>query len=74
MKPPAFDIDLDKHYKATMVMVCEQCGHEVRQHLQSLHPDAELSCECGSHISVSPLILQQAAQRVQQIKQSYHLS
>ena len=36
MKQPRFDLDLDKHCNATVVIACGNCGSETRQHLRSL--------------------------------------
>ena len=73
MKQQRFDIDLDKHYNATVVVACEECGHEIRHHLKSLHPDSVLRCHCGAHVSMSPLTVHQAERRVSEIKQSYRI-
>lgn len=68
---PRFDIDLDKHYKATVVIACDACGHESRVDLKSLSPDVPIRCRCGTHIGMTPHAIVRAQQRVDQIKQSY---
>lgn len=73
MKMPRFDIDLDKHYKATVVIDCPDCGHETRQHLASLGPDQTLSCHCGADISMSALALQHAQQKADSIRSAYRV-
>lgn len=74
MKVPPFDIDLDKHYNATVVIACQQCGHETRQHLDSLAPDATLNCPCGTDISLRAAGLQAARQQADRIKTAYRVS
>lgn len=70
---PRFDIDLDKHYKATVVIACTTCGHESRVDLKSLSPDVPIRCHCGEHIGMTPHAILRAQQRVEQIKQSYRV-
>jgi len=70
---PRFDIDLDKHYNATVVIACEECGHENRFNLKVLSPDVAVRCACGAPISLTPHAIVKAQQRVNQIKQSYHV-
>jgi RNase P subunit RPR2 len=73
MKQQRIDIDLDKHYNATVVIACEECGHETRMHLKSLAPDAVLACQCGADISLSPIAIQKAEQKATAIKESYRI-
>ena len=72
MTTPRFDIDLDKHYNATVVIACPHCDHETRQHLDSLAPDASLSCTCGHDISLHAAGLLAARQQADKIKAAYH--
>ncbi|MFC3626551.1 hypothetical protein ACFOKJ_10510 [Vogesella amnigena] len=72
MKSPRFDIDLDKHYNATVVIACD-CGHEVRHHLASLHPDKPLRCHCGADISMPAAALDLAQRRTEALKASYRV-
>lgn len=74
MKSPRFDIDLDKHYKATVVIACPACGHENRHHLASLQPDSTLACMCGSDISLTAYGLQSAHDKAAAIKAAYHIN
>lgn len=71
---PRFDIDLDKHYKATMVIACPRCNRETRQHLASLKPDHALTCQCGHDIVIDAGIQQAAQQKASAIKSAYHVS
>lgn len=73
MKQPQFDIDLDKHYNATVVIACHTCGHEVRQHLKSLTPETKLRCSCGTDLSMTQTAVAQAQRRATEIKSSYRL-
>lgn len=73
MKMPRFDIDLDKHYKATVVIDCPDCGRETRQHLASLGPDQPLNCQCGADISMSAIAVQQAQQKAESIRSAYRV-
>ncbi|KZE34291.1 hypothetical protein EV683_10279 [Crenobacter luteus] len=74
MKPtPQFDIDLDKHYNATVVIACTECGHETRHHLKSLQPGSPMRCKCGADISMTDSAVALAQRRVAEIKQSYRL-
>ncbi|AXK38719.1 hypothetical protein [Crenobacter cavernae] len=74
MKPtPQFDIDLDKHYNATVVIACTECGHETRHNLKTLQPSGALQCQCGADISMDDSAVAQAFRRVGEIKQSYGL-
>jgi len=73
MKQPQFDIDLDKHYNATVVIACHACGRETRQHLKSLTPDTTLHCSCGADLSMTQSAVAQAQRRVTEIKASYRL-
>jgi len=68
---PSFDIDLDKHYNATVVIACEKCGHESRHHLKTLAPDQHLQCQCGADITLGDEALMQAQQRVTELRTSY---
>ncbi|MDN0077122.1 hypothetical protein QU481_19950 [Crenobacter sp. SG2303] len=70
---PSIDIDLDKHYNATVVIACEKCGHENRHHLKSLAlaPDQHLTCQCGADISLGAQAIMQAQQRVSELRTSY---
>ncbi|BAK75044.1 hypothetical protein NH8B_0195 [Pseudogulbenkiania sp. NH8B] len=72
---PSFDIDLDKHYNPTVVIACTQCGHETRQHLDTLAPDqaAALRCDCGADISLDSTALDKAHRLAADIKQSYRI-
>jgi RNase P subunit RPR2 len=72
-QPPRFDIDLDKHYNATVVIACNECGHESRLDLKSMTPDKAVRCLCGAHIDLTPGAIMKAQQRVNQIKQAYHV-
>ncbi|NWK77542.1 hypothetical protein [Aquitalea sp. LB_tupeE] len=74
MKHPSFDIDLDKHYNATVVIACVECGHENRHHLKSLSPDHSLRCQCGSDISMTHTAMQAAQRRVSALKQAYRIA
>lgn len=74
MTHPSFDIDLDKHYNATVVIACVACGHESRHHLKSLSPDQRLRCQCGSDISMTPTAMQAAQRRVSALKQAYRIA
>lgn len=74
MKSPRFDIDLDKHYKATVVIECPACGHENRHHLSSLQPDSALACTCGHDISLGAQGLQSALDKAAAIKAAYHIN
>jgi DNA-directed RNA polymerase subunit RPC12/RpoP len=73
MKLPSFDIDLDKHYNATVVIACMQCGHENRHHLKALSPDHTLRCQCGSDISMNSTAMLAAQRRVSELKQAYRI-
>ncbi|GGX86743.1 MULTISPECIES: hypothetical protein [Vogesella] len=73
MKLPRFDIDLDKHYKATVVIACPQCSHQTRQHLASMAPDQPLRCSCGADISMPGSALAAARQQADAIKAAYHV-
>jgi len=70
---PSFDIDLDKHYNATVVIACEECGHESRHHLKTLDPEQHLLCSCGADITMGVQAIQQAQQRAEQIRTSYRV-
>ncbi len=70
---PRFDIDLDKHYNATLVVACDECGHETRLHLKNLTPDRAHRCQCGSTIAMSPGALLQAERQVNAIKAAYRV-
>ncbi|MEQ6291100.1 hypothetical protein ACFPAG_10845 [Vogesella sp. GCM10023246] len=72
IKSPRFDIDLDKHYNATVVIACD-CGHETRHHLASLHPDKQLHCACGADISMPAAALDLAQRRTDALKASYRV-
>lgn len=74
MKLPAFDLDIDKHNNATLVVACSECGHEQRRHLKSLNPDAVLRCDCGHEIQISASALQEAQRRHQAIKSAFQLA
>jgi len=74
MKHPSFDIDLDKHYNATVVIACQACGHETRHHLKALSPDHSLRCRCGSDISMTNTAVLAAQRRVNELKQAYRIS
>jgi len=74
MKQPSFDIDLDKHYNATVVIACVSCGHENRHHLKSLSPDQDLRCQCGSDISMNSTTVLAAQRRVTELKQAYRIA
>ncbi|WP_293759734.1 hypothetical protein [uncultured Aquitalea sp.] len=73
MMHPRFDIDLDKHYNATVVIACVDCGHESRHHLKTLSPDHSLRCKCGSDISLTATGIMAAQRRVSELKQSYRV-
>lgn len=73
MKQPNFDIDLDKHYNATVVIACQTCGKEARHHLKALSPDHSIRCQCGADLSLTPGHLLQAQRRVSEIKQAYRI-
>lgn len=68
---PRFDIDLDKHYNATVIIECDDCGHESRVDLKALSPDRTISCRCGSRMGMTPSAIIKAQQRVTQIKRAY---
>jgi RNase P subunit RPR2 len=68
---PSFDIDLDKHYKATVVIACDACGHESRVDLTSLSPDVPIRCRCGTQIGMTPHAILRAQQQAAKIRQSY---
>lgn len=70
---PQFDIDLDKHYNATVVIACHECGHEIRQHLKSLTPDTPLRCACGTDLTMDTTSVEQAHRRATEIKEAYRL-
>lgn len=70
---PRFDIDLDKHYNATVVIACDGCGHESRLNLKALSPDSAVRCRCGESIGLTPHGIIKARQRVDQIKQAYRV-
>jgi len=70
---PRFDIDLDRHYNATVVIACDDCGHESRLNLKALSPDAAIRCRCGATIAMTPLAISKARQRVDLIKQAYRV-
>ncbi|MBV8047712.1 MAG: hypothetical protein JO171_11195 [Paludibacterium sp.] len=70
---PRFDIDLDKHYNATVVIACDVCGHESRVDLKSLSPDVPVRCRCGTQIGLTPHAILKAQERVSKIKQSYRV-
>lgn len=70
---PRFDLDIDKHYNATVVIACTTCGHETRQHLKSLPPDRPVRCACGADISMSNTELMQAERLASELKQSYRI-
>lgn len=74
MKQPAFDLDLDKHLNATLVVACDQCGHEIRHHLKSLAPDSVLACGCGAHYAVTQQYLARAQRRLDDIKSAYRVA
>ncbi|OWY41131.1 hypothetical protein CEK28_00905 [Xenophilus sp. AP218F] len=73
MKQQRFDIDLDKHYNATVVIACEECGRETRQHLKSIIPDTPLTCRCGADLSMGRSEVQRAEQKANAIRQSYRV-
>jgi len=70
---PRFDIDLDKHYNATVVIACDDCGHERRLDLKALSPDVAVRCRCGAHMAFTPHAIIKAQQRVDRIKQEYRV-
>ncbi|GGY09476.1 hypothetical protein [Paludibacterium paludis] len=70
---PRFDIDLDKHYNATLVIACSDCGRETRLHMKTLIPDRSVHCQCGSPIAMSPGAMLQAERRVDAIKAAYRV-
>jgi DNA-directed RNA polymerase subunit RPC12/RpoP len=70
---PRFDIDLDRHYNATLVVACNDCGHENRLNLKALSPDAAVRCRCGSPIVMTAHAMIKARARVDQIKQAYRV-
>ena len=74
MKQPDFDIDIDKHYNATVVIACHSCGKETRHHLKALGPDHAISCQCGADLSMTAGHLQQAQRRASEIRQAYRIS
>ncbi|MFO1380522.1 MAG: hypothetical protein U1F63_09160 [Chitinivorax sp.] len=74
MKQMAFDLDFDKHYNASLVIACDQCGKETSKHLRSLVPDTVLRCSCGSDMQITSQQLSAAEKRQQQIKSSYRLA
>ncbi|WP_054285191.1 hypothetical protein [Gulbenkiania mobilis] len=71
MKQPRFDLDLDKHCNATVVIACGSCGSETRQHLRSLQPDHTLRCRCGADISLGAGALHRAQQQVAHLRVAY---
>ncbi|WP_434631038.1 hypothetical protein [Chromobacterium sp. CV08] len=73
MKQQRFDIDLDKHYNATVVIACEECGKETRQHLRTILPDQSLRCSCGADISLAAPDIQRAERQADAIRQSYRI-
>ncbi|AXE35559.1 hypothetical protein [Chromobacterium phragmitis] len=73
MKQQRFDIDLDKHYNATVVIACEECGRETRQHLKALLPDQALRCSCGADITMATPDIQRAERQADAIRQSYRI-
>lgn len=73
MKQQRFDIDLDKHYNATVVIACEDCGRETRMHLKTLLPDHALRCACGADISMGGPDIQKAERQADAIRQSYRI-
>lgn len=68
---PRFDIDLDKHYNATLVIACHDCGSESRVGLKAVSPDQAIRCRCGTQLGMTPQAILQAQQRVSQLRQSY---
>ena len=74
MKTPQFDIDLDKHYRATVVVACDDCGRESRHHLDSLRPDRTINCHCGADLGITHHTIAAAQQKAQAIKTAYHVS
>ncbi|XZG70984.1 hypothetical protein ACTSKR_03695 [Chitinibacteraceae bacterium HSL-7] len=54
------DLNIDKHQKATLVVACPDCGHEVTHRLGALTPDSVLGCQCGARISLTPNDLDRA--------------
>lgn len=74
MKQMAFDLDFDKHYNASLVIACDQCGKETSKHLRSLAPDTVLRCSCGSDMQITSRHLSAAEKRQQQIKSSYRIA
>ncbi|WP_028536735.1 hypothetical protein [Paludibacterium yongneupense] len=73
MKQPRFDIDLDKHYNATMVIACAVCGHEHRMTLKTLKPDTSMTCQCGAPITLTPHSIMAAQKRAAEIRQAYRV-
>lgn len=70
---PQFDIDLDKHYNATVVIACHECGRETRQHLKTLSPDTKLHCQCGADLTMDMTAVSLAQRRASEIKEAYRL-
>jgi RNase P subunit RPR2 len=70
---PSFDIDLDKHYNATVVIACEKCGRENRHHLKTLAPDQHIHCSCGADITLGAQAILLAQQRAQDVRSSYRV-
>ena len=73
MKQMAFDLDFDKHFNASLVIACDQCGKETSRHLKSLAPDTVVRCSCGTDIEITSRHILAATERQRQIKSSYRL-
>lgn len=62
------DLNIDKHHKATLVIECPICHHELTHHLETLQPDEQLLCsQCGEKITVTVHDLERAQHLYQQI-------
>lgn len=74
MKPLSFDLDLDKHLNATLVVACTACGHEMRRHLKSTAPDTVLRCDCGHEATMTTQHLLAAQRRLASIKSAHQVA
>lgn len=70
----AFDLDIDKHHNATLVIACGDCGHEMKQHLRAMRPESSLRCPCGSETHITTHDLLSAQKRLKAIKTAYQLA
>lgn len=69
MSELSFDFNIDKHNKATVVIICPRCKREVTHHLDSLEPDMIITCPiCDEKIIITQALIDQAQAKYEEIK------